>query len=111
DWSSDVCSSDLFHPDHVANFNHVFGPFHSEVGQLRNVHQTVLARQHFDECAELFGGNDATLISLTNLDLLRHPADDFLGTRHGFAAGRVNVDRTVVFDVNLGAGFGHDALD
>ena len=42
---------------------------------------------------------------------MRHAADDFLRARHALAARRVDVHRAVVFDVNLRAGLGDDALD
>src|SRR6266404_1544753 len=106
-----VFNPDAFHPDHVPDFDDVFSAFYAEVGQLGNVDETILARQDLDECAELFYGYNPTLIGLTNLDLARHSADDLLGACHRFAAGRVDVDRTIVLDVNLRAGFRDNALD
>ncbi len=73
--------------------------------------EAVLARGHFDECAEFFDRHDAAVIDLADLDFVRHAADDFLRARHAFGACRVDVHRAVVFDVELGAGLGLDALD
>ena len=106
-----VVDADAFDPDHVANFDDVFGPFHAKIRQLGDVDEAVLARENFDERAEFFHRDDAALIGLADLDFARHAADDFLRARHAFAAGRVNVHRAVVFDVNFSAGFGDDALD
>src|SRR5438067_5310616 len=106
-----VIDADAFYPDHVANVCNVFGSFHPEVGQLGNVHEPVPAWEYFDKRSKLFYGNDTALIGLADLDLARHPADDFLRPCHRFAAGRVNVHRAIVLDVNLGAGLGHNSLD
>ena len=92
-------------------FDDVFGAFDAEIRQLGNVHQAVLARQHFDERAEFFHRDDAALIGLADLDFARHAADDFLRARHAFAGRGVDVHGAVVFDVNLSAGLSDDALD
>src|SRR2546426_12190702 len=47
-----VVDADTFHPDHVADVRYIFGAFHTEVGQLGNVHKPIPAREDFDECAE-----------------------------------------------------------
>src|ERR1051326_1930714 len=75
------------------------------------MNEAFLARKNLDECAELFRANDPALISRTAFDFLRHAADNFLLSRHRFAAGRVNVNRAVVLDVNFSTGLGHDTLD
>src|SRR5438270_13928712 len=109
--SSFVIDADAFYPNDVADLRHVFRSFYPEIGQLGNVHQSIFARENFDECPKFLGRNNAALIGGTDLDLLGHAADDFLGPRHRFAAGRVDVHRAIVFDVNFGAGLGHDAFD
>src|SRR3954468_5254049 len=106
-----VVDADAFHPDHFADLGDVLGPVDAEIRELGNVNETVLAREHFDECAELFDRNDATVIGLADFDLTRHAADDFLRARHALGAGRVDVNGTVVIDINLRAGLGDDALD
>ena len=73
--------------------------------------EAVFSREHFDEGAELFDRDDATVIRLADFDLARHAADYFLRARHAFRARRVDVHGAVVFDINLRAGLGHDAFD
>src|SRR2546423_11317884 len=51
------------------------------------------------------------MIGRADFDLSRHAADNFLRARHALWAGRVDVNGTVVVDINLGAGLGDDALD
>ena len=106
-----VVDADAFDPNHFANFGNVFGPVHAKIRELGNMHEPIFAREHFDERAEFFDRDDATLIGLADLDLARHAADDFLRARHAFAARRIDVHRAVVFDINLRAGLGDDALD
>ena len=66
-----VVDADAFHPDHVAHLGHVFGSVHAEIRQLGNVDEAVLAREHFDERAELFDRDDAAVIGLADFDLAR----------------------------------------
>src|SRR5450432_2263140 len=106
-----VVDADALHPNHLANLRDVFGAVDPEISQLRNVHQAVLARENFDERAEFFDRNDATVIGLADFHFPGHAADDFFRARHALAAGRVDVHGAVVFDVNLRAGLGHDPLD
>src|SRR5207248_2242838 len=106
-----IIDPDAFDPDDVADLRDVLCSLNPEIGQLGNVNEPVFAREHFHKRAKFFGGDDAALISLPDLDLTSHPADDFFGALHRFATSSVNVHRTVVLDVNLGAGFSHNALD
>src|ERR1700730_3622572 len=106
-----VVDADAFYPDHVPDFDHVFGSFNAEIRQLRNVDEAIFARQHFDERAKLFDRHDAPLIGLPDLDFFRHAPNNFLRPRHCFTARRVTGDRSGVFDVNLGTGLGDDAFD
>ena len=97
-------------PDHVANFGDVFRSFHPEIRQLGNMHEAVPARENLHKRAEFFHRDDAPLIGLADLDFAGHAADDFFRARHALAAGRVDVHRAVVLDVNFGAGLRDDAL-
>src|SRR5438477_2965269 len=106
-----VVNTDAFDPDHVTNFRDIFRSFDPEICQLRDVDETVPARENLDECAEFFHRDNAPLISLADLDLAGHAAYHFLPALHRLAACRVDVDRAVVFDVNFGASLRHDALD
>src|SRR5438477_12942164 len=98
-----VVDADAFHPDHFAHLCDVFGAIDAEICQLGNVHETVLARKHFDERAEFFDRNDTAMIGLPDFYLARHAADDFLRARHALRTRRVNVDRAVVLDINFRA--------
>src|SRR5436190_3650219 len=106
-----VVDPNTFYPDHLAHLGDVFRAVDPEIRQLRNMDEAIFPRQHFDERAEFLDRNDATVIGLAHFDLARHPADNFLRARHAFGAGRVDVDGAVIFDVNLRAGFGDDALN
>src|SRR4029434_3741787 len=106
-----VVDPDAFHPDHLANLRDVFSPVHSEISQLGNVDEAVFAREHFHESAEFFDRHDAPVIGLADLHFLRHATDDLLRAGHALAARRIDVNRAVVFDVNLRSGFSDDALD
>src|SRR5204862_2076456 len=85
--------------------------FHTEIGWFGNVHEPIPAGKTLNKRAEFFHRNDPSLIGLANLDLARHPADDFFRARHAFGARGVNMHRTVVVDVNFGAGLGDNAFD
>ncbi len=86
-------------------------PFDAEIRQLGNVHQAIPSREDLDESAEFFHGNDASVISLADLDLAAHATDNFLRTCHALAARRVDVHGAVVLDVNLSSGFGDNAFN
>ncbi len=63
-----VVDADAFHPDHLADLGDVFRPINSEIGQLGNVNEAVLARENFDKGAEFFDRNDATVVGLADFD-------------------------------------------
>ena len=106
-----VVDSDALYPNDVANLGDVFGSFHSEICQLGNMHEPVSTWKHFDKRAEFLGRNDTTLVGLADLNFARHATDDLLRACHAFAAGRVDVHRAVVFNVNFSAGLRDNALD
>src|SRR5437588_8125277 len=56
-----VVNADALHPNRVARFNDIFGSVHPKIRQFGNMDEPFLARQNFDESAELFRGNNATL--------------------------------------------------
>src|SRR6476660_1585105 len=84
-----VVDADALHPDHLADLGDVFGTIDAEIGQLGNVNEAILAREHFDERAEIFDRDDATVIGLADLDLARHAADAFFRACHTLGAGCV----------------------
>ena len=51
------------------------------------------------------------MVDLADRNLLGHPVDDFFRALEAFAVVRVDVDGSVVLDVDLGAGLGNDAFD
>ena len=75
------------------------------------MHEPILARKNFHKCAEFLRRNDTALIRLADLDLARHAADNFFGARHAFTAGRINVHRAVVLDINFSTSLRDDPLD
>src|SRR5438093_11192532 len=87
-----VIDPDALDPNHVANFGDVLRSFHPEIREFRNVHEPVSARENFHKRAKFLHGNDAALVSLANLDLAGHAANDFFGARHALAASRIDVD-------------------
>src|SRR4029077_7433531 len=110
-YSAFVVDADAFYPDHVADFDNVFSSFNAALRPLRNVNEAIFARQPFDERAKLFDRDDAPLISLPDFDLFRHAANNFLRAGHRFTARGVNVDRSVVFDINLRPGLCDNSFD
>jgi len=87
-----VVDADTFHPDHLANLGDVFGPVYSEISQLGNVDKSIFARENLHESTEFFDRNDATMVGLSDLNFLCHPADDFLRARHALTARRIDVN-------------------
>ncbi len=67
------CVVDVDDHDHdlVADLDHVLHAGHAIVGQLRDVHQAVLAGQDLDEGAEVGGAHDLAGVDLADLRRLR----------------------------------------
>ena len=97
--------------DDVAFFDDVFNVFGAAFGEFRDVDESVLAREHFHECAELGDGNHLAGVNLAHFDFLEHAIDHRLGAIEAFLLGSVDVHGAVVLDVDLGAGLGLDAFD
>jgi hypothetical protein len=49
-----VVDADAFHPSHVADFGYVFGAFYPEIGQLGNMHESVLPGNTSTNAPEFF---------------------------------------------------------
>jgi len=75
------------------------------------VYQAVAAGEDLDKGAEVLDGDDAAFVGLADLDLAGEAGDELLGAGHGGAGVGVDADSAVVIHVDLGAGFGTDALD
>src|SRR6476620_1864749 len=63
-----VVDTDAFHPNHVANLDHVLGAFYSKIRELGNVHQAVFACENFNKRPELLRRDHAPLIGLPDFD-------------------------------------------
>ena len=103
--------SQAFHPDFITNLDDVFGLLDSEVGQLTDVNQSILAWQEFNKSTEFLDGDDATAIDLANLRFGRHAFDGFAGNLHSFFRDGIDVDSSVVFDVDFATRFLDEAFD
>src|SRR5438093_1446372 len=106
-----VVNADALDPDFVADLDDVLGLFDAEVGQFADVHETVLAREDFDEASEFFDRDDLSAIDFAHFDFRGHALDGFAGNLHALGGDGVNLHRTVIFDVNLAARLINDAFD
>src|SRR4029450_1857895 len=71
------------HADHVAFAQLVADTLDALVGDLRDVHEAVLAGQDLDECAEVHQPHDLALVDAPDFDVRRDQLDPALR----FAAG------------------------
>src|ERR1700736_2256878 len=97
----DLCGLDH---DLVANVGHLFWPLYPVVGQLRDVDQAVLVRQHLDEQAEGHDPYDLSLVDLADLDLVGQALDPVDRLLAGLLVDRGDEDPSIVLDIDLGAG-------
>src|ERR1700751_3859119 len=75
------------------------------------MNETVFSWQNFNKCAEFFDRNYSSMIALADFDLLGHSRDDLFRSVQTIAAGRIDVNGSVVIDVNLCTSLGHDPFD
>src|SRR5690606_16036154 len=80
-------------------------------GNLRDVHQAILARGDGHEGAGVHDLGDAALVDPARLDVRGDLLDAGLGGLGGGGIDRGDDDGAVVLDVDLGAGFLGDRLD
>src|SRR5262249_18558615 len=106
-----VVDADALDPNDIANFGNIFGPFHSEIRELGDVHKPILTRENFDKCAEFLCRDHTSLVRLPDLHFARHATDNFFRACHAFTAGCVNVHGTVVFNINFGTSLRDNTLD
>src|SRR5688572_8969577 len=97
--------------DHVAFLELVRDLLDALVGDLRDVHQAVLARQDGDERTEVHDLGDLAFVDATGLDVRGDLLDAGLGGLRGGSVHRGDDDGAVVLDVDLRAGFLGDRLD
>src|SRR5690606_6159686 len=100
-----------FHANLLPFFQVVRYVLHALVGDLRNVHETVFARQDRHECAEVNYTAYGTLVDRSNLGFgsnTEYAIDSGLGR---ILVGTVNADGAIVFDIDLRTGFLADRTD
>src|SRR5688572_11042119 len=104
---------DLEHLDahDVAFLELVADAFDALVGDLRDVHETVAARQDRDERAEIHEACHFALIDAADLDVGRDELDALNRGAAGFAVDGCDLDRAVVLDVDRRAGLFRDGAD
>src|ERR1043166_355784 len=103
--------TEAFDPDFIAHLDDVLGLLHSEIGEFADVDQTVFAWQEFDEGAEVLDRDDPATINLVYFGLGGHAHDGLAGDLHAFFGDRIDVNRAVVFDVDLATRFFDELLD
>src|SRR3546814_558284 len=81
------------------------------VGDLRHVHEAILARGNGDECAEVHDLGDLAFVNPARLDIGGDLFDPCLGCLRGNGVGRGDDDGAIVLDIDLGASFLGDRLD
>src|ERR1700719_2941021 len=75
------------------------------------MNETVFSWQHFNKCAEFFDRNHPSMIALTDFDFLGHSRNDLFRPVQAIATGRIDVNGSIIIDINLRAGFSYDAFD
>ena len=75
------------------------------------MNQAILARQEFNESAEIFDRNHFAAVDLAYLGFGRHPVDGVAGNLHAILGNREDVYGTVILDVDLATGFFHQLFD
>src|SRR5690348_2815832 len=100
-----------FHADDVAFLQLVADTLHALVGDLRDVHQAVAARQDGDERAEVHQARDLALVDAADLDVRRDQLDAPLRLTAGGAVHRGYLHGAVALDVDGGSGLLGDLAD
>ena len=98
-------------PHHVADLAGILHLLDAMVGQLGDVHQTVLAGSQLHEGTEGHQAHHAAVVQLANLGDKHDVVNALLGGVAGGGVGCGDVDGAVIVNVDLGAGIGHDLLD
>src|SRR5215217_8238806 len=98
-------------PDLVAFLDDVGGLGDALFGQLADVNQAILGAEEVHERAEIGGLDHGTLIDGADFGFVGDRADPLDGGFNLRAVRRGDLDRAVVFDVDLGAGLFDDLAD
>ncbi len=83
--------------------HHIFDRGRAVIGQLGDMHHAIHPRQNFNEGAVALGAHNRTNIRLADLDRFSQRFDFAYGRLRAGAISRRDVDRTVIFDINLDA--------
>lgn len=104
---------DLEHldPNDVAFAELVADVLDALLGNLRDMHETVAARQDRDESAEVHQPGDLAFVDLPDFDICRDQLDALLRRAAGRHIDRSDLDGTVVLDIDRGAGLLGDGAD
>src|SRR5579872_6242107 len=100
-----------FHLEPVADVHDVFHTIDAVRRQLGDVDQSLLARQHLDECAEVHDAAYRTVVLLADLHLRGETLDHVDCLLSGLVARACDVHRAVVLDVDRCLALGNDLLD
>src|SRR5207247_2049950 len=98
-------------PDLITQLDDIFGLLDAEIGQLADVAQPILAREKLNETAKFLNRDDLAAVNFPDLGFGSHAFDFASGDFHAFGAGRIDVNRAVVLNVDLAAGLFDDAFD
>src|SRR5213082_3822584 len=104
---------DLGRLDHdlVAHVRDLLRPLDAVVGELGDVHETVLVRQDLDEHAEGHHPDDLAPVDPADLDLVGQALDPVDGALAALLVDRGDEHATVVLDVDLSTGLLGDLAD
>src|SRR5437660_839549 len=97
--------------DLVADVADLLDPLHAVVGELGEVDEAVLVRQHLDEGTKRHDAHDLARIDLADLDLVGQALDPVDRLPAGFLVDSRDEDATIVLDIDLGTGLLGDLAD
>src|SRR5258708_20264732 len=75
------------------------------------MNETVFSWHHFNKCAEFFDRNHSSVIALTDFDFLGHSRNDLFRPVQAIATGRIDVNGSIIIDINLRTAFSYNAFD
>ena len=106
-----IVKAKKFYFDLVAFLDHIAGLLHPALRQLADMHQPVLGAEEVHERAEVHHLDDGAFVDVAELRLGRDRLDPVDRRLDELAVGGRDLHRTVVLDVDLGAGLLDDLTD
>ena len=91
--------------DNLAFLDVVLDLVDALLGDLRDMQQTILARQNLNNGTEIKNLENGTFVDLADLDFRRDGIDAGTGSGSGITGGGSDGDRAVVLDVDGGVSF------